>query len=67
MGQHADGGAGQMLGAQLHARLADGQNFAVGGRIMALGNLIGALGQNLSALTITVANGPPPLDDVLPS
>jgi hypothetical protein len=67
MGQHADGGAGQMLGAQLHARLADGQNFGVGGRIMALGNLIGALGQNLSALDDHRRKRPAALDDVLPS
>ena len=67
MGQHVDGGAGQMLGTQLHARLADGQDLGVGGRIMALRNLIGAFGENLAVLDDHRRERPAALDDVLPS
>ena len=67
MGQHVDGGAGQMFGAQFHTCRADGEDLRVGGRIMALRNLIGALGQNLAVLDDHRRERPAALDDVLPS
>ena len=37
-----------MLGAQLHARLSDGQYFGVRGRIVGLGHFVGTLGEDLA-------------------
>ena len=56
-----------MFGAQLHACLADGEDLRVGGRVMALRNLIGALGQNLAVLDDHRRERPAALGDVLPS
>ncbi len=56
-----------MFGAQFHARRADGEDLRVSGRIMALRNLIGALGQNLAVLDDHRSERPAALDDVLPS
>ena len=50
MGHHVDRGVDQVLGAQLQARLPDGQDFRVCGRIARLGHLVGTLGQNPAVL-----------------
>ncbi len=50
MGQHVNGGVDQVLGAQLHARLSDGEDLRMGGRIVCLGHLVGALGEDLATL-----------------
>ena len=56
-----------MFGAQFHACRADGEDLRVGGRIMTLRNLIGALGQNLAVLDDHRRERPAAVDDVLPS
>ena len=67
MSQHVDGGAGQMFGAQLNACRADGEDLRVGGRVMALRNLIGALGQNFAVLDDHHHEQQATFGDVLPS
>ena len=65
MGHHVDGRVDQVLGAQLHARLPDGQDFRVGGRIVRLGHLVGALSENLAVFDDHRREGTTVLDDVL--
>jgi hypothetical protein len=48
MSEHVDRRADQVLGTQGHAGLADREDLGVGGRIVGLRNLIGALGQDLA-------------------
>jgi hypothetical protein len=48
MGHHVDGAVDQVLGTQLHARLSDGEDFRVGGRVVRLGHLVRTLGENLA-------------------
>jgi catechol 2,3-dioxygenase-like lactoylglutathione lyase family enzyme len=43
-----DGGAGQVFRAQLHARLTNGQDFRVCGRVVGLRNTIRAFGENFA-------------------
>jgi hypothetical protein len=50
VGQSVNGGVDQVLGAQLHARLADGEDLRVGGWIVGLGHLVGAFGEYFAAL-----------------
>src|SRR3984885_14118291 len=67
MGHHVDGGVDQVLGAQLHARLADSKDLRVGGWIVGLGNLVGALGEDGTVLDDHCREWATALGDVLAS
>ena len=50
VGEDVDGGADQVLGAQLHAGLADGEDLGVRGGVIGLGDLVGGLCDDLAVL-----------------
>ena len=50
MSERVDGGVDQVLGAELDACLSDGEDLGVGGRIVCLGHLVGALGEDFAVL-----------------
>ncbi|MDT5222203.1 MAG: hypothetical protein QOF15_4308, partial [Mycobacterium sp.] len=61
---HIDGGADQVLGAQLYARRADREDLGVCGRIIGLRYLIGAFSQNFAVPDDHRREGAPSFGDV---
>lgn len=61
MSDGVDRASGQILGAQLSARLADGEDLGVGGGVVSLSDPVGGFGEDVAVLdTMMVANGSPP-------
>jgi hypothetical protein len=67
MGQHVNGCAGEILGTELHACVADREDLGVSGRVMALRNHIRAFGENLADLDDHRRERSAALLDVAPS
>lgn len=65
MGQHINGGTDQVLGAQLRAGCPDGQDLGVCGGVVGLGDLVGALGEDLAVFDDDRRKRAPTFGDVL--